>query len=290
MPVKFTNAKKWDDVWFSQLSMKEKVMFLYLCDMCDIAGFLEINKTLVSLQTGIQNVDETINSLSKSIVYNDGYIWIKTYIKHQKNLPINLKNGAHKSIVRSIEEQIKRFPEVFKTLPVSDIIIIKAALGREGEAPPPPPSTGISISNSISKDNTITMDTVQGASKVARLYKYFVGEANLMGQGIPSRVSTILAEALQYKDVEDWKVFCEARLQDEYKASPSKFFLEDGWRRYEDKIKQIVMEKKKNDVKRKERKERAELPEQEAPEEFKEFVKNFGKRIARDTEIQTDPA
>ena len=122
MPVKFTNAKKWDDVWFSQLSMKEKVMFLYLCDMCDIAGFLEINKTLVSLQTGIQNVDETINSLSKSIVYNDGYIWIKTYIKHQKNLPINLKNGAHKSIIRSIEEQIKRFPEVFKTLPVSDII------------------------------------------------------------------------------------------------------------------------------------------------------------------------
>ena len=92
MSVRFTNAKKWDDVWFSELAMKEKVMFMYLCDMCDIAGFLEINKMLVTLQTGIEDIDGTIKSLSKSVIYNDGYIWIKKYIQHQKNLPINLKN------------------------------------------------------------------------------------------------------------------------------------------------------------------------------------------------------
>ena len=64
MAVKFTNPKKWDDVWFSKLNMEQRVMFLYLCDMCDIAGFLEINERLIEFHTGIKDVDETISSLS----------------------------------------------------------------------------------------------------------------------------------------------------------------------------------------------------------------------------------
>ena len=166
MSIKFTNAKKWNDVWFSQLTMKQKVMFMYLCDMCDIAGFHEVNKGLATLQTGIEDVDGAINALSKSVVYNNGYIWIKKYIKHQKNLPINLKNGAHKAIVKSIDEHIYRFPEVFETLPVSDGAIIKSELkgGGGGGASPPPIGIG------ISKSNTVTTDTPQDESLIARLY------------------------------------------------------------------------------------------------------------------------
>ena len=285
MSVKFTNAKKWDDVWFSQLTMKQKVMFMYLCDMCDIAGFHEVNKELATLQTGIEDVDETINALSKSVVYNNGYIWIKKYIKHQKNLPINLKNGAHKAIVKSIDEHIDRFPEVFETLPVSDGAIIKSELkgGGGGGASPPPIGIG------IGKSNTVTADTPQSESLIARLYKYFVGEDNLMGEGITTGTRKILVEAIDLMDVEEWKIYCDARLEDEYKAAPNKFFLEDGWRRYQDKAKTKNTETKQADSRRKEAEERRSLPQEEAPDDFKEFVKNLGKR-SRKIKTASNPA
>ena len=285
MSVKFTNAKKWDDVWFSQLTMEQKVMFMYLCDMCDIAGFHEVNKELATLQTGIEDVDEVINALSKSVVYNDGYIWIKKYIKHQKNLPINLKNGAHKAIVKRIDEHIDRFPEVFETLPVSDSAIIKSELkgGGGGGASPPPLGIG------IGKSNTVTADTPQSESLIARLYKYFVGEDNLMGEGITTGTRKILVEAIDLMDVEEWKIYCDARLEDEYKAAPNKFFLEDGWRRYQDKAKTKNTETKQADSRRKETEERRSLPQEEAPDDFKEFVKNLGKR-SRKIKTASNPA
>ena len=289
MAVKFTNDKKWDDVWFSQLTMEEKVMFMYLCDKCDIAGFFEVNKVLATLQTGIKDVDETIKVLSKSVIYRDGYVWIKKYIKHQKNLPINTRNGAHKAIIKCIEEQISRFPEVYETLPVSDSAIIKSELmgGEGGGASPPPLSRGISIGTSIS--NTVTADTPENESLIARLYKYFVGEENLMVEGITTGTRKILAEAIHIMDVEKWRIYCEARLNAEFKAAPNKFFLEDGWRRYQDSVDVKNKEKKKDESLRKKVEERRDLPQVEAPKEFKEFVKNFGKR-SRKTETAPDTA
>ena len=285
MAVKFTNAKKWDDVWFSKLTMEEKVMFLYLCDMCDIAGFLEVNETLATLQTGIEDINTTIKSLYKSVVYNDGYIWIKKYIKHQKNLPINLRNGAHKAIIKSIEDQIDRFPEIFETLPVSDSATIKSELMGGGGGGASPPPIGIGIGNS----NTVTADTPQEESLIARLYRYFVGEENLMGEGVTTGTRKILAEAIHIMDIEEWRAYCEARLKDEYKAAPNKFFLEDGWRRYQDKAKAKNKEKNHTASIQKEAEQRSRLPKKEAPEEFKEFVKTFGKRKSTRT-IKTEPS
>ena len=289
MPIKFTDAKKWDDVWFSQLTMEQKVMFMYLCDMCNIAGFLEVNERLATLQTGVEDVRGTIESLSKSVLYKEGYVWIKKYLKHQKNLPINIKNKAHISIIKIMGDRLDKFPEIFEHIPVSDGEIIKAMLKGDGGGTTPltPSGIGIGISNGIS-NNTVTTVTPQEESKIARLYKYFVGEDNLMGQGITGGMRKILAEAIQVMDAEEWRVYCEARLKDEFKAAPNKFFLEDGWRRYQDSAKEIVKENTHVEARREETKQRAEMPEQEAPDEFKEFVKDFGKRVTRDTETVPD--
>ena len=276
MPIKFTHTKKWDDVWFSELTMEGKVMFVYLCDMCDIAGFLEINERMIRFHTGIEDVRGAVTSLSKSVIYRDGYVWIMKYIKHQRNLPLNPKNNAHKGIMSSIADRIESFPEIFDILPKQDIGTIKNYLGiiRGYVAP----SEGLVSPTSNSNSNIVTADTPQAESLIARLYKYFVGEENLMGEGVTTGTRKILAEAIHIMDVEEWKIYCDARLNDEFKAAPNKFFLEDGWRRYQDKAKAKNKENKQAESRRKEAEERKSLPKAEAPEEFKEFVKDFGKR------------
>ena len=280
MAVKFTDAKKWDDVWFSELTMEQKVMFLYLCDMCDMAGFLEVNDRLTTLQTGIEDVRGTIQSLSKSIIYKEGWIWIKKYIKHQKNLPLNINNNAHKGILLSIYDKIELFPEILEVLPEKDVITIKNGLGttRGYVGANEPLASPTSKGNSNSNSNSNSKEEYKKETLITRLYKYFVGEENLMGQSITSGTRKILAEAIGIMDVEKWKFYCEARLVDTYKAAPAKFFLEDGWRKYHEVAKVNNKEKKIAEVRRKEAEERKSLPTSEAPDEFKEFVKDFGKR------------
>ena len=277
MAVKFTNTKKWDDVWFSELTMEDKVMFVYLCDMCDIAGFLEINERLIKFHTGIEDVRGAVKSLSKSVIYRDGYIWIMKYIKHQKNLPLNPNNNAHKGIISSMSDRIQSFPEIFDVLPKQDSLTLKESLTIRGCVAP---SEGLTSPTGKGKgiSNIINTDTPQSESHIARLYKYFVGEENLMGESVTSKTRKILAEALNIMGVEEWKTYCDARLNDEYKAAPNKFFLEDGWRRFQDKAKAKHKETKQADTRRKEAEERKSLPKEEAPDEFKEFVKTFGKR------------
>ena len=85
------------------------------------------------------------------------------------------------------------------------------------------------------------------------------------------------------------RAYCEARLKDEYKAAPNKFFLEDGWRRYQDKAKAKNKEKNHTASIQKEAEQRSRLPKKEAPEEFKEFVKTFGKRKSTRA-IKTEPS
>ena len=110
-----------------------------------------------------------------------------------------------------------------------------------------------------------------------------------MGEGVTTGTRKILAEAIHIMDVEEWKIYCDARLNNEFKASPSKFFLEDGWRRYQDNAKAKNKENEQVESRRKEVEERKSLPQEEAPEDFKEFVKDFGKR-SRKTETASNPA
>jgi len=284
MAVKFTNTKKWDDVWFSELTMEGKVMFVYLCDMCDIAGFLEINERLIRFHTGIEDVRGAVTSLSKSVIYRDGYIWIMKYIKHQKNLPLNPNNNAHKGIISSMSDRIQSFPEIFDVLPEQDSLTLKESLIIRGCVAP---SEGLTSPTGKGIGNVINTDTPQSESHIARLYKYFVGEENLMGESVTSKTRKILAEALNIMGVEEWKTYCDARLNDEYKAAPNKFFLEDGWRRFQDKAKAKHKETKQADTRRKEVEDRKSLPQEEAPTEFKEFVKTLGKRSRKTKRIHS---
>ena len=67
MPRRFTMTEKWHDEWFLQLTPHQKLLWNYLCDNCDIAGFWEKNLTLASLLTGL--TFEEIQGAYKGLVF-----------------------------------------------------------------------------------------------------------------------------------------------------------------------------------------------------------------------------
>ena len=78
MAYRYTDTNKWTDNWFCDLKATSKLLFLYLCDLCDLAGFMEINEKKISfdLVLGKQEVERgeeifRVEGLSKTGYYKD---------------------------------------------------------------------------------------------------------------------------------------------------------------------------------------------------------------------------
>jgi len=108
MAYRYTNTDKWDDAWFANLKPIEKLLFIYLCDNCDIAGFIEVNIKKWSSDIGSEKkiIEGALKGLGRGLMYSDlnDCIYIRNYLKHQKNLPLNAeRNQAHKGIIKRFE-------------------------------------------------------------------------------------------------------------------------------------------------------------------------------------------
>lgn len=118
--ARFTVPVKWNDEWFSNLKPIEKLIFLYLTDRCDNAGFFEINKRIDSFLIGISQ-DEFVgylNAIKKCYIASKDLkkVWLKNYLKHQRNLPLNPENNAHKQIILIIQSNENNFEYDFNIL------------------------------------------------------------------------------------------------------------------------------------------------------------------------------
>lgn len=113
MSYRFTNTAKWEDEWFIGLSRDGKIMWNYLCDNCDIGGFYELS--MRKLRFDLEFTDEEIKVCLKGL--ERGYIlskdkrviWLINFIRHQKNLPLNRNNMAHRGIFSKIEGYKHKF-------------------------------------------------------------------------------------------------------------------------------------------------------------------------------------
>jgi len=118
--ARFTAPEKWNDEWFSNLKPIEKLLFLYLVDRCDNAGFFEINKRFDAFLIGITEDEFLVNlrAIKKTYIASiDGRkIWLKNYLFYQKNLPLNPDNNAHKQIISFIKTNINNFNYDFNYL------------------------------------------------------------------------------------------------------------------------------------------------------------------------------
>lgn len=116
MSSRFTETDKWKDPWFRKLSPNAKVLFEYLRDACDSAGFWEVDLDLASYFTGIPKasddslfkagpnggIEAAFEELSRCYIAANSHIYIKKFLLHQKNLPLNINNPAHRGIIAKI--------------------------------------------------------------------------------------------------------------------------------------------------------------------------------------------
>lgn len=114
MAYRFTDTNKWHDEWFIDLPPLAKLLFNYLCDNCDSAGFFELS--MKKLRDDLhpmtdEEIKSAFQSISKKYVLSRDkkILLLINFIKHQKNTPLNHRNAAHKGIFSRVENYKKRF-------------------------------------------------------------------------------------------------------------------------------------------------------------------------------------
>lgn len=111
---RFTETEKWTDRWFRKLQPAEKLLWLYILDICDNAGFFELDVEMASFITGMK--EEHILGANKGLKRgllgadkNEHLFYVKNFLRHQGNLPLNPENNAHRKIIRILEERKREF-------------------------------------------------------------------------------------------------------------------------------------------------------------------------------------
>lgn len=117
MAYRYSDTLKWQDEWFVDLTAIEKLLFMYLCDNCDIAGFFELSYRKIAFDINCKEseIKGAIKGLERGLIVSDDEkcLLVKNFIKHQKNLPINPENKAHQGILKRINSYLPKFSRVF---------------------------------------------------------------------------------------------------------------------------------------------------------------------------------
>lgn len=105
------NTKFWDDSYIIELEPKEKLLFLYLLSnpLTNLAGVYEITFKKVSFDTGLdlKEVKEIFNKFQKDkkIIYSNGFIVIKNFLKNQ---------SCNDTMLKNVEKTVKQLPSNIK--------------------------------------------------------------------------------------------------------------------------------------------------------------------------------
>lgn len=149
MSKRFSDTEKWTDNWFLELSPSAKLLFIFLADNCDIAGFYEKSDKMMSFFLGltVEEINKASKELQKSVALVDNVYFVKNFIYHQKNTPLNIGNNCHKSIIHRVNKRSIDFKEFYS----NDILkVLGADLGL---------TSHIGIGNGNSKDNSKDNDS-----------------------------------------------------------------------------------------------------------------------------------
>ena len=114
MPKRFTATEKWDRRWFRELSNDYKLLWVYICDKCDLIGIWYVDIEQASFLIGAKlDEKEALRLFEKQIVVlNEGSKWwIKDFVSFQYG-DLKPNNNLHKKVVA----MIKSYPQVINSL------------------------------------------------------------------------------------------------------------------------------------------------------------------------------
>ena len=108
MSAVFSAADKWEEPWHESLSNNAKVLYDYLYDTADNAGFKPVNKKIWCVYTGLDldEINVVIDELKELVIIENGVAWIKHHLEYNRNVDILTQNNA-KAKIRKIYEANK---------------------------------------------------------------------------------------------------------------------------------------------------------------------------------------
>lgn len=85
MAYRMFDTTTWSDPWFESLSVKAKLLFIYLWtnESCNQAGMYRLNPKIMEIQSGINNT--ALKELVGKVYYdpNERIVWVKNFFKRQ---------------------------------------------------------------------------------------------------------------------------------------------------------------------------------------------------------------
>ena len=96
----FSASKKWEENWHEKLSIEAKVLYDYLYDTADIAGFKAQIFQIWSAYTGlsVSEIESALEELKEVVIIENDLAWLKDHLKFNRNENINGKNNTRDKI------------------------------------------------------------------------------------------------------------------------------------------------------------------------------------------------
>lgn len=117
MAKRFTDTDKWKKPKFSKLSMKMKLVWMYLLDNCDHAGIWDLNLDLLSFQIGEKVTDnDLVEAFSNKLIrISETKYFLPDFIEFQYGT-LNHANRAHESVINRLKKEgaYKLLPRSFQ--------------------------------------------------------------------------------------------------------------------------------------------------------------------------------
>ena len=107
MAKRLTETQKWSRPWFRSLPMEYKLLWVYICDTCDMAGIWYVDFDLASFSIGTPlDVAKAKSLFSKQITdMAGGQRWfIRDFIAFQYGI-LRPNNNAHRAVKNCLERQ-----------------------------------------------------------------------------------------------------------------------------------------------------------------------------------------
>lgn len=119
MSKRFTDSAIWQKEFYTQYTMKQKLLLRYLFDNCNNAGIIEPNYPLFSFFIGEKITEEDVMSLNtdkeRIKKLHNGKLFLTKFIKFQQGNFLNYNNKAHLQIINILKENKVDLSSIFGT-------------------------------------------------------------------------------------------------------------------------------------------------------------------------------